>query len=375
MEFDYMLVVYIVAPLLVVAAALYGVYWFFFKFIQPRAKSNSLRGVLRYVREIPVAPEEEFDNRRTINKRDKRRVKLRKSFMDLRERQMKEIEELKTKLEGAYVDEDEEAGDDKIGGSEFEDNWVNKLIETNLVLRNLRSSFIAMANALNLGSVKGRTNESKRQRKKKGFFEEVNESTKSKRFISQDRLQRAEARKLLRKRIEVLENEVKEIEDKIKENVISLLDIEENQEDATRQALANRKEKLDKNREAMKEELKENYIDRVAINSGPPKEVLPAGCHMVNFIPNVERKLLVYRRVMYLWEGEKSPAQGWFIGTIVSASKATGSNFNIKYDRSETKSLFVDGVKAVSLQMEGINAYGRRWVILEADGFGEVTRR
>ena len=42
-------------------------------------------------------------------------------------------------------------------------------------------------------------------------------------------------------------------------------------------------------------------------------------------------------------------------------------NFSVKYDKADTGSIDVDGIKAASLVMEGEMAYGRGWVVLGED--------
>lgn len=110
-------------------------------------------------------------------------------------------------------------------------------------------------------------------------------------------------------------------------------------------------------------------LDVVALNSDPPSKLLPDGYEVSPVVPNITPEVLVYRKIMYLWEGNPQ-AEGWFPGLICSTSRTAGCNFNIKYDRAQTKNLFVDGIQNVSLSLEGMNAYGRRWVILKKIDMG-----
>ncbi len=67
---------------------------------------------------------------------------------------------------------------------------------------------------------------------------------------------------------------------------------------------------------------------------------------------------------------------GWFLGSISGPSKMKNCNFNVKYDRSETGNLFVDGVENMNLTLCGANAYGRRWVLvhkIKISGDGDMV--
>jgi hypothetical protein len=68
---------------------------------------------------------------------------------------------------------------------------------------------------------------------------------------------------------------------------------------------------------------------------------------------------------MILWD--KDGARGWFLGTICSTTKRPGFNFCVKYEKAETNSIEVEGIKATMLDLQGHNAYGRSWVLLVGD--------
>lgn len=106
-------------------------------------------------------------------------------------------------------------------------------------------------------------------------------------------------------------------------------------------------------------------IDVVKLNSGPPIELIPPEYSIFQGTPELTPQFLSHRRVFYLFDDpEDRHRQGWFIGTIGGASKRPEFNFNIKFDKFETKNIYVDGIENVNLKFSGIEAYGRRWVLL-----------
>ena len=108
----------------------------------------------------------------------------------------------------------------------------------------------------------------------------------------------------------------------------------------------------------------QGVVDVVAVNSGPPKDLIPPGYVLSNEPPVMTPQYLTYKYVMFLWEDVHPRAVGWFLGMINGVSKVSGCNYNIKYDRVDTKNVYVDGVKNVNLTLFGDNAYGKRWVIV-----------
>jgi hypothetical protein len=186
-----------------------------------------------------------------------------------------------------------------------------------------------------------------------------------KRFISQDRLDRQAARKLLiesqKKRVE---EEVIEIEEKVQENILSILDLETMTEEKVKTILDVKKSRR---KERHQERIEKGEIDTLKLNGGPSPDQVPEGYKVIEFIPNYSPENIVLKRILYLWEktDKKYRPTGWFIGTVVGTSVQKGYNFNIKYDRAETKSIWIDGMHPVLLTFEGESAYGRRWVILE----------
>jgi len=106
--------------------------------------------------------------------------------------------------------------------------------------------------------------------------------------------------------------------------------------------------------------------DPVLANSGPPEAMLPTGYFVEPLAPPLTLDFLLHRKVMVYWREVK--ATGWFWGTVCGTTKRTGFNFNVKYDKSNTANIDVDGIKAAALFMEGIDAYGKGWVLLSRIG-------
>jgi hypothetical protein len=184
-------------------------------------------------------------------------------------------------------------------------------------------------------------------------------SPSPKRFLSNDRL-----KKLQSKQITSDSEENESIGSSYEYNPnspTSFLDIETQRMIRTEQIIIDRKKKRVDKKLSM---IQNGSIDVVAVNSGPPPHLIPPGYKLSEVVPKINEESLLLRKVMYLWDGDKKKAEGWFFGLISSRSKLKGCNFNIKYDRLDTKNVFVDGIRNVNLTLDGDNAYGKRWVIL-----------
>lgn len=196
-------------------------------------------------------------------------------------------------------------------------------------------------------------------------FTSVSASGK-KRFVSKDRLSRASSRKTLIQEIAARKRVVK-VEEVITDEAVL-------REKARVAAMAELAKMRLEARKAKKQQLREDgVVDVVAINSGPGLDQVPKGYKLNETVPQLTPEELTGKRVMYLWDKTLSIDDnprglvGWYIGSIAGPSRMKGCNFNIKYDRAETLSIFVDGIKNVNLTLSGNNAYGRRWVILYRD--------
>lgn len=191
--------------------------------------------------------------------------------------------------------------------------------------------------------------------------DEIDELNKKKRFISEDGLAKREKRSTLYGKKE----EVIDIEDDGGIEVVSatsLHDLESLRDIRTDHLISDR---VEARKQKKKSFVDAGGIDAVATNSGPPPEKWPKGYRPSKVVPTIDDSLLK-KRVMYLWEGN-ARCTGWFLGSISSVSRMKGFNYNVKYDRSETKNVFVDGIENCDLSLTGEDAYGRRWIILEKD--------
>lgn len=188
----------------------------------------------------------------------------------------------------------------------------------------------------------------------------IDETVKMKRFVSQARNKKKE-NKLQSGAREETKSEDEERFNDIDENVISFLDVEPLRQKVVHGIIQQRQRK----REVAKQELQQRgIVDVVAVNSGPPANLIKSGYVLSSEPPLLTLEYLQYKRVMYKWEGVHPKAEGWFFGMIATASRVSGCNFAIKYDRMDTGSVYVDGVKNVLLELKGDNAYGRKWVIV-----------
>jgi hypothetical protein len=342
---DIVFLIIIVVPVLIFLCILAAVCYFCRNASESRYQPPSIAGTLRYLKEEIFVREVIVENPKILTKREKRRVNIRHFVA--------------AQIHPGDTEEEEE-----------QDN-----LESGTMLdRMMRSS----KNLFSSPSKKSITNgDSKKEGEKssKGFFswfsskKEVSTksqeiSSKSKRFLSQDRLQRAEARKLLvkQKSIPAVEIEIKP-EEKT-ENVSSLLDIESQITTKQQEIIASRKLKHSLYKASLKQQ-NPDYVDSIIVNAGPLPHELPSGYKMVHFIPDNLPETLLWKRCLYKIDGEKEKVNGWFLGTIGSVSKAENSNYLVKYDRKETKSLFVDGFRAVMLDLSGADGYGRKWILVE----------
>ena len=246
-------------------------------------------------------------------------------------------------------------------------------------------------------------------------------STKSKRFISQDRIQRKEARILLIQPKNNQDNNIQlqQEEEQKYDTTISLLSLKTAKQEYIKELIEKRKFRKQLCQDT---DMIHTDMNEIKVNAGPPAELIPKGYELVSQDLGEELlnpDILIYKRILYLWESSTSTNSGssgngncighnnknkknssseanntttpttaptpittatggnntngiigWYIGTIVGISEQSEYNYRIKYDRKETKSIFVDGIQPVYLSLSGVNAYGRRWVLLQKSTVG-----
>lgn len=331
-----------------------GSFYLFWKYVI-KIDRKKLMGQIVSLEYIPerIVIKEVFENKpRPLSKRDLRRKRLREFKLEFAKKRREQYEK---SLQNAFIEEIQTA---------------NPKLHNKLTFSGMVSFF---RNSIFMRSASQKVDPNPRDLDLDDYEDyelgspsrSIRQSSKSKRFMSKERLERAEARAALRKpksNPNIVEEEIVNEEEEIEE-FKSILDFAFQKETTTVSIVEKRK----KQREEDKlRKLEEGIEDVVKKNAGPPPSLLPSGYEMIELPPSISPDLLVYKRVLYLWE--EPNVKGWFLGTIVAISKMKGYNFNIKYDRKETKSLVVDGVKPVFLSFEGINAYGRRWVMLKKIG-------
>ena len=125
-------------------------------------------------------------------------------------------------------------------------------------------------------------------------------------------------------------------------------------------------DRLEKRFLAKTELLAQGGRDTVLDNSGPPPAVWPRGWVIDPMMPlPVCLATMNHRKCMVLFNEGKS--HGWFPGTISGLSKRKGFNFSVKFDKMETQSIEIDGIKSCSLDTEGEMAYNCGWCLLLPD--------
>eukprot|EP01036_Dinobryon_divergens_P022689 gene22688-30971_t len=177
------------------------------------------------------------------------------------------------------------------------------------------------------------------------------EEAKAKRFVSQSRLMRGKQE----------EKDSFDADFDCNSSLSSFPEFDLSQQRLIQNIINERKMKRAAHKELQQSQ---GVVDVVVINSGPPKDLIPPGYVLSSEPPEMTPQSLIYKNVMYLWEDVHPRAVGWFFGMINGVSKVSGCNYNIKYDRADTKNVYVDGVKNVNLTLFGDNAYGKRWVIV-----------
>jgi hypothetical protein len=314
---------------------------------------------LKYLPEVIVVKEEYVEVKKKLTKRQLRRKKMRELSQELK---LTEAEKARwAEHERRIVDcEEEQIIAGPLSPSKKLLSWVagafnskpNKVLPSSAV------------DTLDLEAGEGRLGFSSKSGVSMDSSEDMPDgSSKSKRFISQDRLQRKEARMLLMKPTVVEEDLEAEVEEEVVfDSTVSLLSLAMAKRKRVAEIMMGRKQRKDPAR---------NAVDVVGLNAGPSLAMVPQGYELVSqelgpalLTPEV----LIYKRILYLWDGSVGNISGWYVGTIVGTSEQAGFNYRIKYDRAETKSIFVDGIQPVFLALEGENAFGRRWVVMQKKG-------
>jgi hypothetical protein len=314
---------------------------------------------LKYLPEIIVVKEEYVEVKKKLSKRQLRRKKMRELAQELK---LTEAEKARWAEHERRI---EDVEDEPIVAGPLSPS--KKLLSWVVGAFNSKSGKVLPASAvgtMDLEAGDGRLGFSSKSGVSMDSGEDMPDgSSKSKRFISQDRLQRKEARMLLMKPTVVEEEPVAEVgEEVVFDSTVSLLSLAMAKRKRVAEIMMGRKQRKDPAR---------NAVDVVALNAGPPLGMVPQGYELVSqelgpalLTPEV----LIYKRILYLWDGSVGNISGWYVGTIVGTSEQAGFNYRIKYDRAETKSIFVDGIQPVFLALEGENAFGRRWVVMQKKG-------
>ena len=104
--------------------------------------------------------------------------------------------------------------------------------------------------------------------------------------------------------------------------------------------------------------------DTTDVNGGPPLSMIPAGYEISGALLSMDHHEIAYQLIMYLFDGDRDIAKGWFVGTLIGLSMIREGNYHVRFDVHQTNHRKVHGIYKLDLALEGINAYGKRWVIL-----------
>lgn len=106
--------------------------------------------------------------------------------------------------------------------------------------------------------------------------------------------------------------------------------------------------------------------DVVLDNAGPSAAILPPGWLADPLMPlPLHIDQMNHRRCMVVFNEPK--AKGWFFGTVSGTTRRKGYNYSVKFDKAETASIEIDGIKSVNFSDSGEFAYGRGWVLCHRD--------
>lgn len=336
-------------------------------FVNSRQRMVKVLSDLRYLPVIIVEKEVIVDFKKKLTKRQLRRKRMREVDRELRAMQANH----KHGEQDEDLEDTQEEGEEGVVHTERSIkllNWVigafSKSNSSKVVPGERDVEFgISMKGDYSMKSKMGSSSKSEESSPGEG-------SSKSKRFISQDRLQRKEARMLLvRPKSTVAEEDVESEEEDEHDNVVSLLSLAVAKKRRIADIMESRK---------VRKGPGETAVDMVALNAGPPMELVPKGYELVSQELGpalITPEVLLYKRILYLWDGSVGNIVGWHIGTIVGISENAGYNYRIKYDREETKSIFVDGIQPVFLSLSGEQAFGRRWVVMQKSAAVPAERK
>jgi len=114
------------------------------------------------------------------------------------------------------------------------------------------------------------------------------------------------------------------------------------------------------------ESIQAGVRDVVLENAGPSAAVLPPGWLADPLMPfPLHINQMNHRRCMVVFNEPK--AKGWFFGTVSGESRRKGYNYSVKFDKQETASIEIDGIKSVNFCASGEYAYGKGWVLCHRD--------
>jgi hypothetical protein len=129
--------------------------------------------------------------------------------------------------------------------------------------------------------------------------------------------------------------------------------------------------------------------DVVYMNAGPPLEKIPLGYEVDGSVQSMDDRQISSQWCMYLFNeandkilvskaGAAPEAQptsqftdangnirGWYIGYLLGPSMRGPGNYHIRFEVLHTKTLKLDGLYKLDLDLAGKNAYGRKWVIIK----------
>lgn len=348
--------------IIVIAAVLSCMLCFFFSsfkvVVQSRYQAVRVLKNLKYLPEVIVIKEEYVEVKKKLTKRQMRRKRMREVARELK---LTEAEKERWEAQESQIEDVEEEPVEVPPSSPSK-----KIISWVVGAFSSKSSKVqpTAAGIDDLEAGEGAVGFSTKSEFSINSEATPEGSSKSKRFLSQDRLQRKEARMQKVKTATVVEErEAEEEEEVVFDTTVSLLSL----------ALAKKRRIADimlgrRQRQHLAGRAGSAADDVVALNAGPSPDLVPKGYELVSQALGpalITPELLIYKRILYLWDGTVGNITGWYLGTIVGISETPGFNFRIKYDRAETKSIFVDGIQPVLLSLSGENAFGRRWVVMQ----------
>ena len=258
---------------------------------------------LKYIPEVVEIKEEYIEVKKKLTKRQQRRKKMRELEREL-------------KLSELNQENEENPEETEVHEDEVEDTFLSspssKLISWVINTFSTKSNKIIPNDTdIEIGEPIGFSTKSNYHSNNEDEQQGIG-STKSKRFISQDRIQRKEARILLIQPKNNQDNNIQlqQEEEQKYDTTISLLSLKTAKQEYIKELIEKRKFRKQLCQDP---DIIHTDMNEIKVNAGPPVELIPEGYELVSQDLGEELlnpDILIYKRILYLWESSISTNSG-----------------------------------------------------------------